>query len=579
MKHLLLLALASAQRQGVPHGGAPCDPSLDGWDCSLGGTCNASSQCACDIQFTGPSCALFNLQAPVDDQAGTCGASFEGYHSWGGRPIFTAEDNKWHSSISFLCHHKNLDSWTTASASAHFVADSPAGAYAWGPEQCPGGEVCTPSVIPWSHNTVFLEDPASEPMGARFQIWHVGDGIAPAADWAPCFNYSEVGRARAPRPASNAWPRSSAPSPGNAAYVAVSNSPAGPWTRALGNGQVPINFTGAWTTALAGNPAPLLMPDGSYNLYFTAVPCPPNSGAKAPNCIAMATSTSGYLGPYQMHAAKRPITFPESEDPSVFRDRRGNYHLISNINTFHARCAEGVECGGHAWSRDGATFSNLTIGAFGPAITFKNGSVWLNSYVERPLVSTAPDGTPVALHLGMGRHGYSDCCNWPQLFCTGAQGEVCGPTLTPPPPPPPPPRRLRNGGLCLTFNASAFPCSGSSSYEGCPLVLGDCAAPGAAWALQGDGTIASAAVPGVGLSVDCNAQRPHTLVKALVHGNSPLAFDAARGVVAFGGSGLCLNTGQGPAVPPCGPPGELWLQTQVQLAPCADASAAGWSVE
>ena len=335
-----------------------------------------------------------------------------------------------------MCRHASLGQWTTVSSSAHFVSDTPAGVYSWGLEQCTQ-DICTPSIIPWSHNTVFLEDPSEEAEAARFQIWHIGDGLAPASDWSPCFNFSEanerfsVGR----RPASASAVLAAKPlqpSPGNAAYVSTSNSPSGPWVRALNNGQIPINFTGSWTRALAGNPAPLLMPNGSINLYFTATPCPPNSGAKASNCIAVATSTQGYAGPFEMRAAPHPITYPESEDPSVFRDPRGNFHLLTNVNTCHARCAQGVECGGHAWSRDGFVFSNLTIGAFGPAVTLRNGTTLFNAYVERPLVSLNPDGTPAALHLGMGRTSYEDCCNWPQLFCTGAAGEVCGPTLTPP---------------------------------------------------------------------------------------------------------------------------------------------------
>ena len=275
--------------------------------------------------------------APHPTRTPLCAGS---YHSWGGRPIFTPSDGKWHASLSFLCRHAGLGQWTTVSASGHFVADSPDGAYTWGPEQCTPAGICTPSVIPWSHNTVFLENPAEASSGARFQIWHVGDGVAPAADWDPCFNASEVGaqHSLARLAPQHQPPALRQPSPGNAAYVTYANSPAGPWTRGLGNGQVPINFTGSWTSALAGNPAPLVMPDGSVNLYFTAVPCPPNSGAKAANCIAVATSTSGFAGPFEMRAARHPITYPESEDPSVFRDKRGNYHLLTNVNTCHARC-------------------------------------------------------------------------------------------------------------------------------------------------------------------------------------------------------------------------------------------------
>jgi hypothetical protein len=338
----LSLLAAAAQTPGVPHGGGNC---VTPDDCSLGGLCT-DSKCACDPWFTGPTCSLLNLQAPVDTTGGTCGPAFASYHSWGGRtlsPSTPGGDGKWHSYISFMCKHLTLDAWTTASASAHFVSDSPAGQYAWGPEQCDGKGICTPSIIPWSHNTVAITD-ASFPAEAAVQVWHVGDGIVPESVWYPCFNASQVGQQQ-PQAAAAApgWSLSAAvgASPGATAYVTTAPSVSGPWTRALNNSGVSIDFAGSWTQGLAGNPAPIVMPDGSVNLFFTATPCPPNSGAMAPNCIALATSTSGYLGPYKASAA--PVTFPESEDPSVFRDPRGNYHLLTNVNTFHRRCAQGVE--------------------------------------------------------------------------------------------------------------------------------------------------------------------------------------------------------------------------------------------
>lgn len=59
---------------------------------------------------------------------------------------------------------------------------------------------------------------------------------------------------------------------------------------------------------------------------------------------------------------------------------------LTNVNTYHARCAQGVPCGGHAWSYDAVAFSNFTVGAFGPSLRFANGSYWLNAYAERPQV-------------------------------------------------------------------------------------------------------------------------------------------------------------------------------------------------
>ena len=101
---------------------------------SLGGTCSGGT-CACDAWFTGPSCALLNLQAPKDDQGGTCGANFDGYFSWGGRAI-PDEQGQWHLFASFICDHENLQKWTTQSSSAHFVSSNATGPFEFAPEQC-----------------------------------------------------------------------------------------------------------------------------------------------------------------------------------------------------------------------------------------------------------------------------------------------------------------------------------------------------------------------------------------------------------------------------------------------------------
>ena len=453
-----VVVMVHAQTPGVPQGGGKCRSEED---CSLGGLCN-DGLCVCDAWFTGPTCALLNLQAQESRNAGTCGPHYDGYYSWGGRTLRDPEDGRHHLFASFMCRHNSLSKWTTESASAHFVApaDEPAGPYTWSPEQCKG-DVCTPSIIPWSHNTVALIDPTA-PKEERWQIWHVGDGIVDPNAWAPCFNSSEAGAgagagaggAEAVTASSSASSSSTTalvgddpggdlkdgcgpspprppPGPGQKTYVTYAPGPDGPWTRGLHNQGVPINSTGSWATwGMAGNPFPLPMPDGSMNLFFTAGPCC-EGGCRTTNSIAMATSKNGWRGPFEMNAAPRPVAYPENEDPSVFRDPRGNYHLLTNVNTGHRRCAQGVECGGHAWSRDGIHFTNMTVGAFGPYITFSNGSAWANAYAERPLVTQDDNGVPLTFHVGLGRSTYTDSCNWVQLFCTGKSGEKCGPTLTP----------------------------------------------------------------------------------------------------------------------------------------------------
>jgi hypothetical protein len=103
----------------------------------------------------------------------------------------------------------------------------------------------------------------------------------------------------------------------------------------------------------------------------------------APACVGVLRAPT-WRGPYE-NVISTPIVHPESEDPFVFQTKRG-FHLLTNVNTYHRRCASGVACGGHAWSRDGITWSEQTIGAFGPVIKLMNGTTVANSYVERPQV-------------------------------------------------------------------------------------------------------------------------------------------------------------------------------------------------
>eukprot|EP00035_Acanthoeca_spectabilis_P039493 m.62749 g.62749 ORF g.62749 m.62749 type:complete len:467 (+) comp9626_c0_seq1:559-1959(+) len=451
-----LAGLGVAQRTEVPWGGGGC---LTEEDCSLGGVCNIPSpgrpgKCSCDPWFTGLTCNLLNLQRPENDQLGLCHSGFDSYHSWGGRAIPAASGpngaTEWHLYASFLCEHNTLQKWTTMSSSGHFVGESAVGPFKFAKEQC-NGPICTPAIIPWSHNTVAIHDPTPSTSSAqKWQIWHIGDGVVNASVFSPCFNASEVGAASATpndhldhvgvdgvtanrqAGATAEVEGHAAPNAGAEVFISTGPTPGGPWTRAFANRPLNILYdpAGAWPQS-ATNPSPLVLPNGSVRLYFTAADNAAPCGLYS-NCIGVAQSDHGWEGPFV--PSPHHLSNVESEDPNVFVDPRGNYHLLTNINTGHARCPQGVECGGHAWSRDGLAFSDLYIGAFGPYVTFANGTGWNNSYSERPLVTQNEDGSPLAFYVGLGRTSYMDCCNWAQLFCTRELAEAggkCGPTLRP----------------------------------------------------------------------------------------------------------------------------------------------------
>eukprot|EP00483_Globobulimina_turgida_P008722 UN08740 len=148
-----------------------------------------------------------------------------------------------------------------------------------------------------------------------------------------------------------------------------------------GSNQIIINET--WVTDVS-NPAPFIFPNGTVLLYFSTQGCPQDWGL-APACIGMARSTTGWQGPYNV-LGSLPIVHPESEDPTVWQDPRGNFHLFTNVNTYHRRCPAKAPCGGHSWSYDGITCGPQFIGAFGPVIHLKNGTTCANSYTRRPQV-------------------------------------------------------------------------------------------------------------------------------------------------------------------------------------------------
>lgn len=110
-----------------PHGGGQCATD---WDCSLGGLCAASlagapRRCACDAWFTGPSCAHLNLQPARAD----AGLQAPGYNSWGGHPLYSADDGLYHTYVSLMCRGSSLNDWKTLSSIAHATSPRVDGPY------------------------------------------------------------------------------------------------------------------------------------------------------------------------------------------------------------------------------------------------------------------------------------------------------------------------------------------------------------------------------------------------------------------------------------------------------------------
>lgn len=103
------------------------------------------------------------------------------------------------------------------------------------------------------------------------------------------------------------------------------------WVPWANNSGLTVNTSSAPWISSVSNPAPYIFPNGTTLLFHSAAHCPPNWGALAPECIGLARADS-WEGPFT-ELFPLPITAPESEDPFVWRDPRGNFHLHTNVNT------------------------------------------------------------------------------------------------------------------------------------------------------------------------------------------------------------------------------------------------------
>lgn len=152
--------------------------------------------------------------------------------------------------------------------------------------------------------------------------------------------------------------------------------------------------------------------------------------------VRWASAVDGKYDGHRTTVAKNGTMNPE--DPGVYRDKRGGFHMLFNANSGHSHCKSGVPCGGHAWSRDGLSWSAPLIPAFGTVVHYADGSSRTFDFVERPQIAQEDDGTPLTLFLGQS---YADSHTLAIMFCqegdedcvttTGSAPEKKGPVAPP----------------------------------------------------------------------------------------------------------------------------------------------------
>ena len=387
--------------------------------CQLNGVCK-SGVCACDPQWLGSNCSQLNL--------GESKAAYQGMTSdtstWGGHAVYDKTKKIWHLYTAEMSNHCTLSAWTTNSMTVH--ATSPD---IWN----------TPFVykntvqMAWSHNPLVRVSPAGEVL-----ISHIGCGRIPAgAHAANCskdlsgrtFDSTEMSAAESVRSA-QALPPCGCPHPLNGKacqtlQVISSKGFDGPWSDTTL--AWPLTNITRWPSSLS-NPTMLFPaaddPTGKVLLGFNGNLAPPNNHGPTSHAGLMVSRGADWHGPYDfVNVSDRPEgwhnldTRGHNEDEDLFRDARGNLHLVSHgfYDLFP---------GAHGWTTDktGATgweFSSLPV--YGFNVTMSGKKIKLGQR-ERPQLVQGETGE--LLYLFNGARGIKGTPN-PQGDTFNMITEIC----------------------------------------------------------------------------------------------------------------------------------------------------------
>ena len=412
---MLLLSALLIRAAAAVGGGGLCTTDED---CQLSGVCSAASRaCVCDAAWTGPHCTLLDF-APASRRAGLNRSDAS---SWGGSIILDPADGKFHLHAADMAIGCGLNVWNTGSRVVHATAGAPGEAFVV-------EGFATPAEV---HNPHAVRTP-----NGTWLLFHIGTGNwtggrsggLPQGFIQDC---SASGNGTTPARVTLA-PTPAAPAGFEAGYaVHTSQSPYGPWVPAFFPLLPP--FRGFLNEC--NNPAPLILSNGSLALV-----------CRFANTTGTIYSAPSWDAPLQ----RRDITvsYPnltlangsgivwETEDPDIYEDERGNFHMLTH-NIYPCRLKNesawptsnfGGGCGGHAFSRDLFTWTYSPQAAYSSVVRYEDGSI-SDTGRERPQV--VQDAQRRLTHLvngfGGGGHPGQDH-TW-----TGVVPLVTSP-LQPPPP-------------------------------------------------------------------------------------------------------------------------------------------------
>ena len=345
-------------------------------DCELNGVCSVQMVCECDPGWKGDACSELDL-LPAAFNTGY-NLTAQGTSSWGGKVVRDPQDSSLHHLFAAeFTQGCGLDFWSPMSRIIRAESRSgPAGPYAFAQEVS----------ATFTHNPTVVWSQAD----SAYLMFHIGCPIQPPSGCQPVNVACDAGNNN-----------------NGESGITLRISPDLRSWKLVGQ-VLTANVNDSWDTDTT-NPSPLPLHSASNAtsaLLLAYRGCPFN--CEGPELINLAYAASA-TGPYtRLHSA--PL-FPDSnEDPFLWRDRRGHYHMLMH-SLEPGGGFGGPRIGRHAFTRDylnAWTFGNKTL-AFNVTVHFNTGETVDFYRRERPQLFFDEDDamTPLYLSTGVQQQGSS----------------------------------------------------------------------------------------------------------------------------------------------------------------------------
>lgn len=341
-------------------------------DCSLNGICRESTKtCQCDPGWRSADCGELDL-LPADRDYGYNQTAF-GVSTWGSKIIHDPEyPKRFHLFLSEFANNCGLDYWSPYSRIIHVESyNGPTGPYTFVNE----------IVETFSHNPTVFYSPADE----LYLMYHIGCPYTPL-DTCTASNFTC--------------------GPGNSlngeSGISVQSSPnLITWTP---HGRIleGKDDNSTWDSTVTNPSAmPLYSADDETSEILLAYRgCDYN--CYSGEYINLATAPN-FKGPYTK-MQDHPIFDYDVEDPFLWQDKRGHYHMLLHSLEPEGGFGDGPKVGRHAFARkfEGPwTYNNETL-AFNTTVEFTDGTKVDYFRRERPQLFFSEDGEMTPLYLTNG---------------------------------------------------------------------------------------------------------------------------------------------------------------------------------